>query len=125
MAQFIGTQVLCFLIAVASGVVLLYTRTHNPASDETLHKLYLFQFIGTQVLCFLIAVAGAAVLLDYSTYESKIQPLIRDHMRSLISDSHNEHSSLVLRMVQESVSIAIQQFSRYLQNCVIYISEHT
>jgi hypothetical protein len=63
-----------------------------------------FQFAGVQVLCFIIGTAGAAVLLDYSTYDSKIQPLIRERMRYLISESQNEYASSVLRMVQETVS---------------------
>ena len=81
MAQFIGTQVLCFLIAVASGVVLLYTRTHNPASDgilQSTNKLYHFQFICTQVLCFLISVVSGVV---FSTQE----PTIQHPMRHCIS----------------------------------------
>jgi hypothetical protein len=44
------------------------------------------------------------VLLDYSTYDSKIQPLIRQRMRYLISQSQNEYASSTLRMVQETVS---------------------
>ncbi|GFG29349.1 hypothetical protein Cfor_01234 [Coptotermes formosanus] len=60
-------------------------------------------FIGVEVLCFIIGTAGAAVLLDYSTYDSKIQPLIRQRMRYLISESQNEHAGSVLRMVQETI----------------------
>jgi uncharacterized membrane-anchored protein YjiN (DUF445 family) len=56
-----------------------------------------------QVLCFIIGIAGAAVLLDYSTYDSQIQPLIRERMRFLISESQNEYASSILRMVQETV----------------------
>jgi hypothetical protein len=63
--------------------------------------------VGVQVICFIIGAAGAAVLLEYSTYDSQIQPLIRERMRYLISESHNEYAASVLRMVQETVSTDI------------------
>jgi len=44
------------------------------------------------------------VLLDYSTIDSQIQPLIRERMRYLISQSHHEYAAAILRMVQEAVS---------------------
>ncbi|PNF24099.1 Tetraspanin-2A [Cryptotermes secundus] len=65
--------------------------------------LSLISFVGVQVICFILGAAGAAVLLDYSTYDSQIQPLIRQRMRYLISESQNEYASSVLRMVQETI----------------------
>lgn len=44
------------------------------------------------------------MLLDYSTYDSKIQPLIRQRMRYLISQCNHEYAASILRMVQETVS---------------------
>ncbi|PSN43003.1 Tetraspanin-2A [Blattella germanica] len=90
-------------VLIAAAVLIIIVSFVGCVSAFMEERLILFIFIGTQVLCFIFGVAGAAVLLDYSTYESKIQPLIRDKMRRLISDSHNEHSSLVLRMVQETI----------------------
>lgn len=61
------------------------------------------QNMGVQALCFIMGLAGSAVLLDYSTYDSKIQPIIHRSMTALIINSQHERASEILRMVQENV----------------------
>lgn len=55
-------------------------------------------------MCFIGAAAGTAVLLDNTTQNSNLQPRIRDSMRRLIMDSHNQKSQEILAMIQENVS---------------------
>lgn len=90
-------------ILIAAGVIIIIASFAGCVSAFMEDRVILTIFIAVQVLCFIIATAGAAVLLDYSTYDSKIQPLIRQRMRYLISESHNEYASSVLRMVQETI----------------------
>nr|CAD7203663.1 unnamed protein product [Timema douglasi]CAD7408999.1 unnamed protein product [Timema poppensis] len=66
-------------------------------------KLIVFQFIALQVVSFILGLAGAAVLLDHTTYDSSLQPLIRNSMNNLISTSQNENSANILRMIQENI----------------------
>lgn len=95
---YIGVYVLIaasvFVIAVAfvgCGVALME------------HILGLLVHAGMQMFCFLLGLAGAAVLLDYSTYDSKIQPIIRRSMLNLINNSQDEKASYILRLIQESI----------------------
>ncbi|CAG2055322.1 unnamed protein product, partial [Timema podura] len=60
-------------------------------------------FIALQVVSFILGLAGAAVLLDHTTYDSSLQPLIRNSMNNLISTSQNENSANILRMIQENI----------------------
>lgn len=59
--------------------------------------------MGLQAFCFICGLSGAAVILDYSTYDSKIQPIIERSMYNLISNSHQENASFILRIIQETV----------------------
>ncbi|XP_069696836.1 tetraspanin-2A [Periplaneta americana] len=90
-------------VLLAAAVLIIIVSFLGCVSAFMEDRMILAIFVAVQVLCFILGTAGAAVLLDYSTYDSKLQPLIRDRMRRLISESHNEYASSVLRMVQESI----------------------
>ncbi|XP_076663003.1 tetraspanin 2A [Andrena cerasifolii] len=67
------------------------------------HTLGLYIFAGLQMFCYVLGLVGTCILLDYSTYDSKIQPLIRRSMTALIEKYHDERASFVLRLIQESI----------------------
>ena len=67
------------------------------------HTLGLYVFAGLQMFCYILGLVGTCILLDYSTYDSKIQPLIRRSMTALIEKYHDERASFVLRLIQESI----------------------
>ncbi|XP_023716924.1 tetraspanin-2A [Cryptotermes secundus] len=90
-------------VLIAAGVILIIVSFLGCVSAFMEDRTILVIFVGVQVICFILGAAGAAVLLDYSTYDSQIQPLIRQRMRYLISESQNEYASSVLRMVQETI----------------------
>lgn len=77
--------------------------------------------MGLQAFCFVCGLSGAAVILDYSTYDSKIQPIIARAMYNLIGNSHQETASFILRVIQETVRIRrlFSKESSY-QNWMIY-----
>ncbi|CAH0397590.1 unnamed protein product [Chilo suppressalis] len=63
----------------------------------------LFAYIGTQIGIFVFGLVGACVLLDFSTYNSSVQPLIRNSIVNLMNNPQHEGSRLILRMVQEGI----------------------
>ena len=67
------------------------------------HTLGLYIFAGLQMFCYVLGLVGTCILLDYSTYDSKIQPLIRRSMTALIEKYHDERATFVLRLIQESI----------------------
>lgn len=62
------------------------------------------QYIGSQIAAFVFGLVGSCVVLDFSTYDSSIQPLIRDVIVRLMNNPQHEGSREILRMVQEGVS---------------------
>lgn len=64
----------------------------------------LLQFTVTQIICFLLAIFGTAILLEHSTYNSRVQPMIRHTMNQLIMKSEYQPAQDWLRLIQESVS---------------------
>lgn len=78
----------------------------------------------TQVICFLLAIFGTAILLEHSTYDSRIQPMIRHTMTRLIMRSEYEPASEWLRLIQESVSFCVVSCERDF-NCRKYIRFHS
>lgn len=92
-----------YVVLVASLLVLVTTFL-GCCSALTENQRTLQLFSATQVIAFLIGLAGTAVLLDYSTYNSHIQPILRDVFRKLIMNSQYDDVSYVLNQVQESVS---------------------
>ncbi|CAG9091595.1 unnamed protein product [Plutella xylostella] len=54
-----------------------------------------------QLAIFVFGLVGSCVLLDFSTYDSSIQPLIRDVLHRLINNPQHEGSRQILRMVEE------------------------
>nr|XP_012143537.1 PREDICTED: 23 kDa integral membrane protein isoform X2 [Megachile rotundata] len=67
------------------------------------HILGLYVYVGLQLLSYVLGLVGTAILLDYSTYDSKIQPLIRRSMTSLISRSQDDRATYILQLIQESI----------------------
>lgn len=67
------------------------------------HIVGLYCYVGLQMLSYVLGLAGATVLLDYSTYDSKIQPLLRQSLTTLINNYHQENAMYVLQIVQESI----------------------
>lgn len=76
---------------------------YDSFNDLTYFLLY-FQFTITQIICFLLAIFGTAILLEHSTYNSRIQPMIRYTMHRLIMQSEYPPATDMLRLIQESVS---------------------
>lgn len=88
----IATSIFVMIVAfVGCGAVLME------------NVLGLFLHVGLQIFCFICGLAGAAVVLDYSTYDSKIQPIIRRSMSNLISNSQHEKASEILKLIQENI----------------------
>ncbi|XP_054013782.1 tetraspanin-2A [Hylaeus anthracinus] len=67
------------------------------------HIIGLFVYVGLQLFCYAIGLVGTAILLDYSTYDSKIQPLIRRSMTALINKYSDEKTTFILQIIQESI----------------------
>ncbi|GLV35179.1 Tetraspanin 2A [Carabus blaptoides fortunei] len=68
------------------------------------NQVFMMIFIITQAVGFVCGLSGSAVLLDNSTYESKLQPMIRTSMRNLIMNSgHHDPSRFTLNLVQEHI----------------------
>lgn len=68
-------------------------------------KIYylFFKYAGLQLFSYVLGLVGTAILLDYSTYDSKIQPLIRRSMRTLINNYQDPKATYILQLIQESV----------------------
>ncbi|XP_076243297.1 tetraspanin 2A [Calliopsis andreniformis] len=67
------------------------------------HIIGLYVYAGLQLFCYILGLAGTATVLDYSTYDSKIQPLIRRSMTALINKYHDERATYILQLIQESI----------------------
>ncbi|XP_011338911.1 tetraspanin-2A isoform X2 [Ooceraea biroi] len=91
-------------VLVSTSVIVMAIAFIGCAAVLMEHILTLFIHVGLQVLCFICGLAGAAVILDYSTYDSKIQPIIERAMYQLISNSHHDTASFILRVIQETVA---------------------
>jgi len=90
-------------ILIVVGIILIFVSFVGCVSAFMENRMMLTIFIVIQVICFILGTAGSAVLLDYSTRDSQLQPLIRERMRYLITQSHNEYAASILRMVQETI----------------------
>lgn len=89
------------LIATSVFVMAVAFIGCGAALMENILALYIH--VGLQIFSFICGLAGAAVILDYSTYDSKIQPIIERSMYNLIRNSHHETPSFILRIIQETV----------------------
>ncbi|XP_073966842.1 tetraspanin-2A-like [Choristoneura fumiferana] len=65
--------------------------------------MLLYAYIGSQIASFVFGLIGSCVVLDFSTYDSGIQPLIRDVIVRLMNNPQHEGSREILRMVQEGI----------------------
>ena len=98
-AYYIGVYM---LLALAVGVLIISFLGCCSALIENGLGLLIFTIL--QIICFLLAIFGTAILLEHSTYESRIQPMIRHTMNRLIMYSEHESQSKMLKMIQESVA---------------------
>ncbi|KAL0125123.1 hypothetical protein PUN28_004336 [Cardiocondyla obscurior] len=90
-------------ILIAASVIVMAISFIGCAAALMENILALYAHVGLQVFSFICCLSGAAVILDYSTYDSKIQPIIERSMYNLISNSHYETASFILRVIQETV----------------------
>lgn len=91
----------------------VHLKSHS--GKRVIWLLFFFpQFTITQIICFILAIVGTAILLEHSTYESRIQPMIRHSMNRLIMYSEYEPSTTMLRLIQESVSIVFNCLIKFL-----------
>ncbi|XP_014479865.1 PREDICTED: CD9 antigen [Dinoponera quadriceps] len=95
---YIGVYVLIF---ISVFIMIIAFVGCAAALMESILSLYID--VGLQVFCFICGLAGTAVVLDYSTYDSKIQPIIRRSMINLIRNSHHETAVYILKIIQEAV----------------------
>ncbi|KAM3967972.1 tetraspanin 2A isoform 2-T2 [Aphomia sociella] len=87
----IGSMIVMVVAFIGCGAALMENVT------------ILFAYIGTQIASFVFGLIGACVVLDFSTYDSSIQPLIKDIILRMMHNPQHEGSRLVLRMVQEGI----------------------
>ncbi|KAH0555495.1 hypothetical protein KQX54_019408 [Cotesia glomerata] len=95
---YIGTYIL-----IVASVIVMVIAFFGSAAALMESALFLWINIGLQLFTFIFGLAGAAVLLDYSTYDSKIQPIIHRSMTSLIVNSQYHRQSQILKIVQENI----------------------
>ncbi|CAK9821628.1 Tsp2A [Anthophora retusa] len=89
------------LLAVSIFIIVITFVGCGVALAE--HILGLYTYAGLQLFSYILGLTGTAVLLDYSTYDSKIQPLIRRSMTALINNYHDERTTYILQLIQESI----------------------
>ncbi|KAI5633609.1 tetraspanin family domain-containing protein [Phthorimaea operculella] len=95
---FIGIYII--LIASLGIMVTAFLGCGSALMENT---FLLFVYIGTQAGIFVFGLIGACVVLDFSTYDSSIQPLIKEVIFRLMNNPQHEGSRQVLRMVQEGI----------------------
>ncbi|KOC63571.1 CD9 antigen [Habropoda laboriosa] len=89
------------LLAASIFIIVITFVGCGVALMEHIFGLYIY--VGLQLFSYILGIAGTAVLLDYSTYDSKIQPLIRRSMTALINNYHDERTTYILQLIQESI----------------------
>jgi len=97
-AYYVGVYIL-----IGMSVLVLVTSFLGCCSALMEHYFALLVFLITQIICFLLAIFGTAILLEHSTYDSRVQPMIRHTMNRLIMTSEYQPSTDMLRLIQESV----------------------
>ncbi|XP_053600329.1 tetraspanin-2A [Plodia interpunctella] len=91
-----------YIILIAALIVMVVAFLGcGSALMENIQLLY--AYIGSQIATFVFGLVGACVVLDFSTYDSSIQPLIKDVITRLINNPQHEDSRNILRMVQEGI----------------------
>lgn len=90
-------------VLLAGGLVIMLVAFLGCCGALMENRVLLYAFMGTQALGFVLGLAGSAVLLDFSTINSRIEPLIRQAMRNLIASSNNPRAASTLHMIQENV----------------------
>ncbi|XP_076636682.1 tetraspanin 2A [Colletes latitarsis] len=90
-------------ILLAASIFIIIITFVGCGVTLTEYILGLFVYVGLQLFCFVLGLVGTSILLDYSTYDSKIQPLIRRSMTTLINKYHDERATFILQLIQESI----------------------
>ncbi|XP_034182875.1 tetraspanin 2A [Osmia lignaria lignaria] len=90
-------------ILLAASIFIIIITLLGCAVALMEHILGLYVYVGLQLASYVLGLVGTAILLDYSTYDSKIQPLIRQSMTDLISRSHDGRATYILQLIQESI----------------------
>ncbi|CAG9792149.1 unnamed protein product [Diatraea saccharalis] len=91
-----------YIILIASLVIMVVAFL-GCGSALMENVFLLFAYIATQIGIFVFGLVGACVLLDFSTYNSSLQPLIKNSIYNLMNNPQHEGSRLILRMVQEGI----------------------
>ncbi|XP_059061980.1 tetraspanin-2A [Achroia grisella] len=91
-----------YIILIGSLIIMTVSFVGCVAALAENSKI-LFAYIGTQIAAFVFGLVGSCVVLDFSTYDSSIQPIIKDVFLRLIHNPQHEGSKLILRMVQEGI----------------------
>ncbi|XP_052758742.1 tetraspanin-2A [Galleria mellonella] len=91
-----------YIILIGSLIVMVVSFIGCGAAI-TENTTILLAYIGTQIATFVFGLIGSCVVLDFSTYDSSIQPLIKDIIMRLIHNPQHEGSKFILRMVQEGI----------------------
>ncbi|KAH9641859.1 hypothetical protein HF086_011609 [Spodoptera exigua] len=90
-------------IILIGSLVIMVVAFLGCGSALMENVLLLYAYIGSQIATFVLGLVGACVVLDFSTYDSSIQPLIRDVTMRLMNNPQHEGSREILRMVQEGI----------------------
>lgn len=90
-------------VLLAASIIVMGVSFLGCCSALMENHTMIYGFIGMMILCFICELAGAAVLLDHSTYDSKLQPLVRRTMLKLIIRSNDEDYAYTLRTIQENI----------------------
>ncbi|XP_077291816.1 tetraspanin 2A [Arctopsyche grandis] len=90
-------------ILLISSVLIMIVSFVGCGAALMENTAFLTLFVISQIGGFIIGLAGTAVLLDFSTYDSKIQPLIRRTITEFINNPQHEYSKRMLTMIQEEI----------------------
>ncbi|KAL0884129.1 hypothetical protein ABMA27_016148 [Loxostege sticticalis] len=91
-----------YIILIASLIVMVVAFL-GCGSALMENVVLLYGYIASQIATFIFGLVGATVVLDFSTYDSSIQPLIRNSIVGLMNNPQHEGSRAILRMVQEGI----------------------
>ncbi|KAL4709334.1 hypothetical protein ACJJTC_007066 [Scirpophaga incertulas] len=90
-------------IILISSLIIMVVAFLGCGSALMENVVLLLAYIGTQIATFVFGLIGASVVLDFSTYDSSIQPLIKNSIMALMNNPQHEGSRQILRMVQEGI----------------------
>ncbi|XP_026326888.1 tetraspanin-2A [Hyposmocoma kahamanoa] len=91
-----------YLILICSLIIMVVAFLGCGAALME-NTFLLFVYIATQAAVFVFGLVGSCVVLDFSTYDSSIQPLIREVILRMMNNPQHEGSREIMRMVQEGI----------------------